>query len=253
MSKKRMLICLWGKRKQASFLQLNPFLPDDTYKTVPFKIETDVNINTVIDNYKNMFTDVQSDVLWSTWAGEKIDDLIEDVQYIITNNEPEDWETFLNKIQFPHHTQIRNHPVYHTTRPGVYTRLFHVNQIDRFIKENKINYDVIVLARTDVLFKIADEEEINFDEDVCYIPEIYWGSRGETFVNDHVIFGKFDYVLDKIKSHTTEEMKDDDFLYEALYHAWNPEQLQKKIITKNNGNIKEVKCKTYYRFPIPMQ
>jgi hypothetical protein len=89
-----------------------------------------------------------------------------------------------------------------------------------------------------------DNSIFNFNDNIIYIPEIYWGSRG-IGVNDHIIIGNFNYVLNSINI-------DFNNLHNIIYSSHNIEQANANILQKNNSIIQEFSCDIYCRFPLHM-
>ena len=234
------LVCFWGKLKTGTFLKNNPFTENEYYE------ERNVNFKTLIDNLKEEFKDHELNFLLSTWSNVNTSEFETDIKYLLKHEEPLDWESYLNSINFPHVSQIRGHPVYHVGRPGYYTRMFNMLEIAKFLEKNKLVYDNIVFSRTDIYFKFKDFKSLDFKKDVCFIPETYWGSRG-TGVNDHIIMGNFNYILNAIKIDSIESMHD------LFYHSWNPEEAFGRTLIKNNSNYENFVCDKYCRFPIAMK
>lgn len=236
-----MLVCFWGKLKTSDYLKNNPFMESEYYE------QRNVTLQTLIDNYKQQFSEFDIEFLLSTWDNQNLEEYESQFKYILKHSEPSDWEAFLDEINFPHNTQIRNHPVYHVNRPGPYVRMFHTLEISNFLKNHNLEYNSIMFSRTDIYFEIKDKTVIDFTKDVCYTPEIYWGSRGHTYVNDHIMLGKYQYVLNALHIDSIESM------HETLFHAWNPEEFLFKTIKKNNAEYEEFVCNKYCRFPIHMR
>lgn len=237
----KLLICFWGKLKTGEYLRNNPFMENGYYE------ERSITFQTLIDNYKNQFPNFDIDFLLSTWDDVNLDEYENQLKYIQKHKEPSDWESFLNEKNFPHVSQIRHHPIYHINRPGIYVRLFHMEQISKFLKENNINYDAILFSRTDIYFEIDEKSTIDFTKDICYLPEVYWGSRGHTFVNDHIVMGKYEYVLNAIHIDSIDSM------YDTIFHSWNGEQVLFSTLEKNNAVYTEFVCSKYCRFPLHME
>ena len=238
---KKMLLCFWGKPKVGTFLQNCPFANWDKFSVE----ETNIDIKKVYNQYLKMFPDHQLEVLWCTWSHINFDSHKIPIKYKLPLDEPSDWESYLNSINFPYVMQIKHHPIYNLNRPGIYTQFFSQFNIINFIKKNNLEYDSIIISRTDI-FHIPNEDFIfDLNQDVIYVPEIYWGSRG-TGVNDHVVIGNFNTVVNSLYY---EKFSD---LTTIIENSYNGEVAKQQTLSKDSKTIIEYPCDVYCRYPIPM-
>jgi hypothetical protein len=147
---------------------------------------------------------------------------------------------YLNNINFPFTQQIKNFPEWHGVRLGHYAQFFHNYEISKFIGDNKLEYDILVKSRCDLVF----DKNFNFDfsVDMCYVPEIYWGSKG-VGINDHFICGKFSYVNKSLKMESFTEF------FNIIESSWNPETANQKLIINNGSKYFEFSCTSYKLLP----
>ena len=242
---KKMLLCFWGKPKVGTFIQNAPFIVWDKYSIE----ETNVDIEKVYNQYLKMFPDCEIDVLWCTWSHVNFDDHKIPVKYKVPIEEPSDWESYLNSIDFPYVAQIKGHPIYHLHRPGIYTQFFTQFSIINYIKEHNLNYDSIFMSRTDIFHIPKEDFVFDFSKDVMYIPEIYWGSRG-IGVNDHVVIGNFDTVVNNLYFEKFSDLMD------IIGNSYNPEHAKQQVFLRDGKEIKdtyvEYPCDLYSRYPVPI-
>lgn len=204
------LICLWGQ------------------------IRDDLNIT--INSIKKIIPEGEFDLLISTWDDQAFDESI--FKYIIKSPSPS--KEYLDSIKFPYTMQIKNVSEWHGVRTGHYAQFFHNYKIYQFLKSNSFDYDNLVQSRTDLVF---DTDFIfNFNQDICYVPEIYWSSRG-VGINDHFICGKYGYIKNSIAIENFEQF------FHVIENSWNPETVRQRLIIGNNCRYTEFNCKSYLLLP----
>lgn len=206
---KNTLVCLWGLTK--------------------------FDLTDTVIGLKNIFGD-NIDFLISTWDDQLFNE--EYFKFILKSKSPT--KEYLDEIGFPFTQQIKNVPEWHSVRFGHYAQFYHNFKILQFLNDNSLNYDILVKSRTDVVF----ETDFNFDFsiDKCYIPEIYWASKG-VGINDHFICGDFSYLKESLHIENFEEF------FEIVENTWNPETILQKLLLSNNSNIMEFKCSSYLLLP----
>ena len=237
---KKILVCFWGQDKESEYLKNNPFMDSEYYE------DKKINLGDLCENIKDIFNEYQIDFLWSTWTRCNIEKYENIFKYILKSDEPEDFESFLNEINYPYVGQIRHDERYHKVRHGYYTQFFHKHRILSFLKEkNFTEYDGIIFSRTDIFFKPKKEVFFNFDNRIIFVPEIYWGSRG-IGINDHILIGNYSYVLEGINFNKLEDLN------QMIFDSHNIEQVNQKIINNNNRVFVEFGCEKYCRFPLHM-
>jgi hypothetical protein len=239
--KKKLLVCFWGQDKISSYLKNNPFMDKNYYED---KI---ITLNDLVINIKKNFDSYDIDFLWSTWSRCDIQKYEHNFKYILKHDEPKNFEEYLDSIDFPYVGQIRNDiDKYKKVRHGYFTQFFHKDKIINYLKDNNLNlkYNGLIFSRTDIYFMPKNNSIFNFNDNIIYIPEIYWGSR-DIGVNDHIIIGNFNYVLNSINI-------DFNNLHNIIYSSHNIEQANAKILQKNNSIIQEFSCDIYCRFPLHM-
>jgi len=239
--KQKLLMCFWGQNKTSSYLKNNPFMKQDYYE------DKSIDLNDLVINIKKIFNIYDIDFLWSTWSRCDIQKYSHNFKYILQHDEPEDFEKYLCDINFSYVGQIRGIEKYKTVRQGYFTQFFHKDKIISYLKENNLSteYKGLILSRTDILFVPENGFNFDFNKNIVYIPEIYWGSRG-IGVNDHILIGNFNYVLNSINCNNF------DNLNSIIYHSHNIEQVNETILNNNNATIQEFGCDIYCRFPLHM-
>lgn len=194
------------------------------------------NLDSTIQSLKDQFSNFNIDFLISTWDDQIFEE--EKFKYIIKNNPPTD--EYLNSINFPYTRQIKNVLDFQHLRKGHYAQFFHCHIISNFLHQNNLDYNILIKSRTDLVFKT--NFDFDFNKDICYIPEIYWASKG-VGINDHFICGRFDYIKRSIKIDTFEE-----FL-PIIENSWNPETVNKNLILGNDCSYLEFPCDSYLILP----
>jgi hypothetical protein len=194
------------------------------------------NLDSTIQNLKDQFSNFDIDFLISTWDDQIFEE--EKFKYIIKNNPPTD--EYLNTINFPYTRQIKNVPNFQHLRKGHYAQFYHNYRISEFLESNSIDYDILIKSRTDLVFET--NFDFDFNKDICYIPEIYWASKG-VGINDHFICGRFDYIKRAIKISKFEE-----FL-PIIENSWNPETVNQNLILGNSCSYLEFPCYSYLLLP----
>jgi len=147
---------------------------------------------------------------------------------------------YLDEIEFPYTQQIKSVPEWHGARLGHYAQFYHNYKIYEFLENNNLEYDVLVKTRTDLVF--TANLKININSDMCYVPEIYWPSKG-VGINDHFILGKFSYVKKSLRIENFNEF------FSLVENNWNPETIHQKLILKNECKYSEFPCSTYLLLP----
>lgn len=206
---KKTLACLWGLTK--------------------------MDINETINGLKNIFGN-NIDFLISTWDDQVFDEY--NFKYILKSKAPT--QKFLDEINFPFTQQIKNNPEWHVVRLGHYAQFYHNYKILNFLNNQNLNYDILIKSRADLIF----DTEFNFDfsTNKCYVPEIYWASKG-VGINDHFICGNFEYLKKSLHIQDFE-----DFFY-VVENTWNPESILQKLLFMNNSSYIEFKCNSYLLMP----
>jgi hypothetical protein len=193
------------------------------------------DINYLITNInKNFKGDI--DFLISTWNNQKINEEL--FKYIILSDVPTD--EYLNNIGFPYTQQIKGVEQWHNLRIGHYSQFYHIYKISNFIENNELNYDVLLISRSDLVFET--NFNFNFSLDTCFIPDIYWASKN-VGINDHFICGNYQYLKKSIK---ILEFKS---FFEVIETSWNPETVKKRLLEMNNSNYYEFDCNSYILLP----
>lgn len=204
------LICLWGQ------------------------IRFDLNI--VIQHISKILPECEYDLLISTWEDQVFDESV--FKYIIKSASPT--KELLDKIGFPYTIQIKNVNEWHGLRFGHYAQFYHNYKISQLINSNNFDYDILVKSRTDLVFET--NFIFNFKSDICYVPQIYWGSKG-VGINDHFVCGGFDYVKKCINMEIFEDF------FPTIESSWNPETVQQKLIMGNQCFYTEFDCESYMLLP----
>jgi len=194
------------------------------------------DISISIDNYLKMFDGHKVDFLLSTWDDQEIDD--SRFKYVMKHKSPT--KEYLDEIEFPYTQQIKSVPEWHGARLGHYAQFYHNYKIYEFLENNNLEYDVLVKTRTDLVF--TANLKININSDMCYVPEIYWPSKG-VGINDHFILGKFSYVKKSLRIENFNEF------FSLVENNWNPETIHQKLILKNECKYSEFPCSTYLLLP----
>jgi hypothetical protein len=238
--KQKLLVCFWGQDKVSTYLKNNPFMKKQYYEN---KI---INLNDLIINIKTIFNTYDIDFLWSTWSRCNIQEYKHNFKYILQYDEPKNFEEYLDSIGFQYVGQIRNIEKYKTVRQGYFTQFFHKDKIINYLTNNNLNaeYNGLIFSRTDIFF-IPSDNNFDFNKNVVYVPEIYWGSRG-LGVNDHILIGNFNYILNSIN------FIDFNNLNNIILHSHNVEQANATILQHNHATIEEFECDIYCRFPLHM-
>lgn len=234
------LLCIYGRPEVGTYLLNSP------HTTLFYREEKEVTSNTVIENYKTLFTGHNIDVLWSTWENSDLTPYEHHITYTLRQTEYDDWNTYLDELGMPYTAQLLSNPQYKDARIGHYRQYMHKLEITKFIRENNLQYDVLILARTDIIF--TPEETVSFDltQDTCYVPEIYWGSRG-IGINDHVIIGKFQYVLDAVTMNGWPDV------FARIQNAYNPEDVMRQLTIGRGFNVVEFPCSIYCKYPVELK
>lgn len=193
------------------------------------------DLKLVKDNLLAQFPEIEFEVLLSTWS-DQVFDL--EVNYKLLHQPPT--IDYLNQINFPFTRQIIHNTEWHGFRLSHYAQFFHNYSIVKFIKDMNLKYDVLIKSRADLI--LSPVTPIDFNSDVCWVPEIYWASRG-VGINDHFVCGKFDYVLKALNI--------DDFqeFFPVIQTSWNPETVNQRLILENNCQIIEFPCDNYTLLP----
>jgi hypothetical protein len=194
------------------------------------------DISISIDNYLKMFEGHKVDFLLSTWDDQEIDE--SRFKYILKHKSPT--KEYLDEIKFPYTQQIKFVPAWHGSRLGHYAQFYNNYKIYEFINNNDLNYDVLVKTRTDLVF--STNIEFDFTTDMCYVPEIYWPSRG-VGINDHFILGKFSYLKKALKIDNFQNF------FHNIENNWNPESVHQKLILDNDCKYSEFHCSSYLLLP----
>lgn len=194
------------------------------------------DISISIDNYIKMFEGHKIDFLLSTWDDQEFDE--SKFKYVLRHKAPT--REYLDEIKFPYTKQIKFVPEWHGTSLGHYAQFFNNYKIYEFLENNNLEYDVLAKTRTDLVF--SSNITLDLSLDVCYVPEIYWPSRG-VGINDHFIIGKFSYIKNAIKLINFEEF------FSVIENTWNPETVNQKLIQQNQCKYFEFPCLTYLLLP----
>jgi hypothetical protein len=115
------------------------------------------------------------------------------------------------------------------------------------LRENNIKYDGILFSRTDIYFEFMPSTIIDFSKDVCYLPKIYWGSKNPGHLNDHIIVGKYEYVLRALHIESVESE------HAPMFICHNPESYLYNALVQRESVYEEFECIKYCRFPLHMQ
>ena len=198
--------------------------------------KTNGQFNLVIDNFKKIFSNSEIEFGISTWDDQNFDESI--FTYVIKSKQPTN--DFLNEIKFPYTQQIKNVPEWHNIRIGHYSQFYHNFKISEFLHSNNLNYDVLIKSRTDLLFET--DFNFNFENNICYVPQIYWGSKG-VGINDHFICGKYEYLKKSLFMYNLESF------FPIIENSWNPETIHQNLILINEGRYVEFDCKSYTLLP----
>jgi hypothetical protein len=210
--KKRLLICFWGRVSEC--------------------------ISQVKENFNKIFHSYEIDYLISTWSTENL--ILSDFDYVIASKSPSKED--LDSMRFPYCRQIKNVPEWHVMRFGHYAQFYHNFNIVNFLKQNKIKYDFLARTRTDVFFETSFNFEDNINSECCFLPEIYWNSKG-VGINENFIIGKFDYVMKSLNIENFESF------FPVVEQSWNPETMHQSLILLNDCRYSEFSCDTYTLLP----
>jgi hypothetical protein len=196
------------------------------------------NIDEIIENYKRLLPNYDIDFLISTWDSQPID--TDKFKYVIKTPDPT--VESVKESGFPYTLQAKNCEGRDHMRIGHYAQFFHNFLIVKYIKDNNLSseYQYLAKSRCDVLFNTDFDFIIN--DDICYLPEIYWPSRG-VGINDNFLFGRFDYIMKSINMN-----KFEDF-FETVERSWNPETVNQNLILGNSCIYKEFQCSSYALLP----
>lgn len=194
------------------------------------------DISKTIDNLYKNFPNLNLDFSITTWDNQIFDESL--FKNIIITKCPN--REYLDNIQFPFTQQIKNVPEWHNIRIGHYSQFYHNFKISEFLHSNNLNYDVLIKSRTDLLFET--DFNFNFENDICYVPQIYWGSKG-VGINDHFICGKYEYLKKSLFMYNLESF------FPIIENSWNPETIHQNLILINEGRYVEFDCKSYTLLP----
>lgn len=194
------------------------------------------DLNDTIDSINKILPKCEYDLFISTWEDQIFDESI--FKYVIKSPPPT--KELLDNIGFPYTKQIKNYSEWHGFRFGHYAQFFHNYKISKLLNSNNFNYDVLIKSRTDLVFET--DFSFDFNQNICYVPKIYWGSKG-VGINDHFVCGKFDYLKKCIN------MESFEGFFSTIENSWNPETTQQNLIIGNQCYYTEFDCNSYMLLP----
>lgn len=208
--RKRLLLCLWGHRTH--------------------------DLHKIINNYNSKFSTFDIDLLISTWNSVDIDAY--KFKYVVKHEVPTD--EYLDQIGFPYTEQLKaTNQRHHPARTGHYALFFHSYQIAQYIRNNNLQYDALIKARTDLYF--TTDYEFNFETNIVYLLENLMSQNYG--VNDQFLAGKFEYVLNAFATETFQEAM------QFISGAFNPEEGLHKLFIQKNVQYNEITTTHYTLLP----